>query len=216
MRNFLRLLVALISCCWCANLVAEPEATPGEWKLVSTSDNVALYRRSRPGPGYFESKAISEIAASTAIVHAVIDDAESYSRFMPYTVECRVLKREGDSMLAYQRISAPLVSDRDYTLRVRTTSRMVDGGTSYLSRWETENAVGPAERRGVVRVRLCEGGWLLEPLGPNATRATYSVYTDSGGAIPAFIKKTGSQIAIRKIFTAIRNQVRDSKYATVK
>jgi Polyketide cyclase / dehydrase and lipid transport len=215
-RNLLRLLIALSSCCSCVNLVAEPEATPGEWKLVSTSDNVTLYRRSRPGPGHYESKAIGEIAASTAIVHAVIDDTESYSRFMPYMVECRVLKREGDSVLSYQRVSAPLVRDRDFTLRVRTTSKMVEGGMSYLSRWGTENAVGPAEKRGVVRVRLCEGGWLLEPLGPNGTRATYSVYTDSGGVIPAFIKKTGSQIAIRKIFTAIRNQVRDPKYSTVK
>jgi hypothetical protein len=85
-RNLLRVLVGLISCCSCVNLVAEPEATPGEWKLVSTSDNVALYRRSRPGPGHYESRAIGEIAASTAIVHAVIDDAESYSRFMPYMV----------------------------------------------------------------------------------------------------------------------------------
>lgn len=211
-RNFLPLLVSLISCCSCADLVAEPEATPGEWKLVSTSDNVALYRRSRPGPGHYESKAIGEIAASPAVVHAVIDDVESYSRFMPYTVECRVLKRESDSVLIYQRISAPLVSDRDYILRVRTTSKKVEGGTSYLSRWETENAPAPAERKGIVRVKLCEGSWLLEPSGPNATRATYSVYTDSGGVIPAFIKNTGSQIAIRKIFTAIRKQVQDPKY----
>ena len=135
---------------------------------------------------------------------------------MPYTVECRVLKREGDAVLTYQRLSAPLVSDRDYTLRVRTTSRTVEGGTSYLSRWETENALGPAERLGVVRVKLCEGGWLLEPLGSNATRATYSVYTDSGGVIPAFIKKTGSQIGIRKIFAAIRKQVQDPKYNAAK
>lgn len=217
MRNSLNLLVALISCCSWANLVAsEPEATSEEWKLVSTSDNVALYRRPRPGPGHYESKAIGEFAASTAVVHAVIDDVESYSRFMPYTVECRVLKREGDSVLTYQRLSAPLVSDRDYTLRVRTTSKKVEGGTSYLSRWEAENGFGPAERRGVIRVKLCEGGWLLEPLGPNATRATYSVYTDSGGIIPAFIKNTGSQIGIRKIFTAIRKQMRDPKYSAVK
>jgi ribosome-associated toxin RatA of RatAB toxin-antitoxin module len=192
--------------------MAEPEGTPGEWKLASMSENVALYRRSRPGPGHYESKAIGEISASTAIVHAVIDDAESYSQFMPYTVECRVLKREADSLLTYQRISAPLVSDRDYILRVRTTSKTVEGGTSYLSRWETENLAGPPEKKGVVRVKLCEGAWLLEPLGPNTTRVTYSVYTDSGGVIPDFIKKTGSQVAIRKIFAAIRNQVRDPKY----
>jgi len=34
-----------------------------------------------------------------------------------------------------------------------------------------------------------------------------------GGAIPAFIKNTGSQIGIRKLFAAIRKQVRDPKYA---
>ena len=212
-RNFLCILFAIVSCWSCASLRAtEPEATPGEWKLVSTSDNVTLYRRPRPGPGHYESRAVGEIAASTSVVHAVIDDLDSYSRFMPYTVECRVLKREGDSVLTYQRISAPLVSDRDYILRVRTTSRTVEGGTSYHSRWETENAAGPAERPGILRVKLCEGGWLLEPLGPTRTRATYSVYTDSGGAIPAFIKNIGSQIGIRKIFTAIRKQALDSKY----
>ena len=216
-RNSLCLLVALITACSCAHLIAaEPEATPGEWKLVSTSDNVALYRRPRPGPGHYESKAVGEIAASTAVVHAVLDDADSYPRFMPYTVECRVLKREGDSILTYQRISAPLVSDRDYTLRVHTTSKKMEGGTSFLSRWETENALGPAERSGIVRVKLCEGGWLLEPSGPNTTRATYSIYTDSGGAIPAFIKNTGSQVGIRKVFAAIRKQVQDPKYSAAK
>jgi hypothetical protein len=62
-------------------------------------------------------------------------------------------------------------------------------------------------------VKLCEGGWLLEPLGPNATRATYSVYSDSGGVVPTFIKNAGSQIGIRKIFTAIRQQVRKPHYS---
>jgi ribosome-associated toxin RatA of RatAB toxin-antitoxin module len=206
-------LLALISFCAGGNLVAvEPEASPGEWKLVSSSDNVALYRRSRSGPGHYETKAVGDIAASTAIVHAVLEDVDSYPRFMPYTVECRIVKREGDSVLTYQRISAPLVSDRDYTLRVRTTTRTLEGGTSYRSRWETENAAGPAEKPGVVRVKLCEGGWLLEPIGPNATRATYTVYTDSGGVIPGFIKNTGSQIGIRKIFAALRKQVLDPKY----
>jgi hypothetical protein len=190
---------------------AEPEPSPGEWKFVSNKDGVALYRRQRPAT--YESKAIGEIAAPTALVHAVIDDVESYASFMPYTAECRVLKREGDSVVAYQRISAPLTSDRDYTVRVRSISKAGEGGTIYSSKWETDNALGPAEKSGVVRVKLCEGSWLLEPAGPNTTRATYLVYTDSGGAIPKFIKETGSQIGIRKLFAAIRKQVRDPKYA---
>jgi hypothetical protein len=215
-RSSLRLLLALVSCGVSANLIAaEPEASTG-WTLVSTSDNIAIYRRPRAGPGHNESKVIGEIAAPIEIVHAVIDDVESYSKFMPYTVECRVLKRDGDSVLTYQRISAPFVSDRDYTVRVRTTTKSGESGTSYFSRWETENGLGPPEKKGVVRVSLCEGSWLLEPLGPAATRATYMIYTDSGGILPTFIKNTGSQIGLRKMFAAIRKQVRDVKYVTAK
>ena len=212
-RSFLCLLVALPSCFGGLDLLAaEPEASPGEWKLVSTSDNVELSRRQRALSN--ESRAIGKIEAPVEVVHAVIDDVESYPKFMPYTAECRVLKREHNSVLAYQRISAPLTSDRDYTVRVRTSSKPVQGGNSYFSRWEAENALGPPEKPGVVRVKLCEGSWLLEPTGPNTTRATYTIYTDSGGAIPAFIKNTGSQIGIRKMFAAVRKQVRDPKYST--
>lgn len=190
---------------------AEPAATPSEWKFISNKDGVALYRRDRPATN--ESKAIGEIAAPPAVVHAVINDVESYASFMPYTVECRVLKREGNSIVAYQRISAPMTSDRDYTVRMRSSSKPAEGGTSYVSQWEAENKLGPPEKPGVVRVNLCDGSWLLEPTGPNTTRATYTIYTDSGGAIPRFIKDTGSQIGIRKLFAAIRKQARDPKYA---
>jgi hypothetical protein len=189
---------------------AEPGGTSGEWKFISDKDGVALYRRQRPKS--YESKAVGDIAASTDLVHAVLDDVESYTRFMPYTVECRVLKRDADSVVAYQRISAPLTSDRDYTVRVRKSSKKVEEGTRYLSEWEADNAAGPPEKRGVIRVTLCEGSWLLEPTGPNTTRATYTIYTDSGGMIPSFIKNTGSQVGIRKLFAAIHKQVRDPKY----
>jgi hypothetical protein len=211
-RHFFYFLFALTALGFGPSLpAAEREATPSEWKLISNKDGVALYRRDRPVTN--ESKAIGEIAAPAAVVQAVISDVESYASFMPYTVECRVLKRDGNSVVAYQRISAPMTSDRDYTVRMRTSSRPADGGTSYLSQWEAENDLGPPERSGVVRVNLCDGSWLLEPTGQSSTRATYTIYTDSGGAIPAFIKNTGSQIGIRKLFAAIRKQVREPKYA---
>jgi ribosome-associated toxin RatA of RatAB toxin-antitoxin module len=195
----------------CVNArAAEPEVTPGEWKLISDKEGVAIYRRQRPASN--ESKAIGEIAAPAALVHAVIDDVESYASFMPYTAECRVLKRDADSVVVYQRISAPLTSDRDYTVRVHSSSKNSENGKVYSSHWETENALGPPEKSGVVRVKLCEGSWLLESIGPNTTRATYLIYTNSG-MIPTFIKNTGSQIGLRKMFAAIRKQVRDPKYA---
>jgi hypothetical protein len=192
-------------------LAAQPDATAGEWKSISDKEGVALYRRQRAITS--ESKAIGEIAASSDLVHAVLNDVESYTSFMPYTAECRILKRDDDSVIAYQRISAPMTSDRDYTVRIRWSSKRGEHGMVYSYRWEADNAAGPPEKRGVVRVNLCEGSWLLEPTGPDSTRATYTVYTDSGGMIPKFIKETGSQIGIRKLFAAIRKQVANPKYA---
>ena len=45
------------------------------------------------------------------------------------------------------------------------------------------------------------------------TRAIYTIYTDSGGALPAFVANSGSRIAIRKLFDAVRKQVKDPRYA---
>lgn len=210
-RPFYRLFFALATLGSSLNVRgAEPEVSPADWKFISNKEGVALYRRDRPVT--HETKAVGEIDAPAAAIHAVINDVDSYARFMPYTAECRVLKREGNSILAYQRISAPLTSDRDYTVRMRSSTRPADGGTNFLCQWEAENALGPPEKPGVVRVKLCEGSWLLEPIGPNTTRATYTLYTDSGGALPAFVKNIGSQIGIRKLFAAIRKQVREPKY----
>jgi len=211
-----RLLVAALLAfeLWGAARAAEPEESPGEWKFISDKEGVAIYRRQRALSK--ESKAIGDIAASTDVVNAVLEDVESYTSFMPYTAECRVLKREGDMILAYQRISAPMVSDRDYTIRVHTTVKKGGGGSTYFSHWVTDNAAGPPEKHGVVRVNLCEGSWLLEPTGPNSTHATYQIYTDSGGLIPSFIKERAGPAGIRKLFDAIRKQAHDPKYANKK
>lgn len=183
------------------------------WKFATKSSDITIYSRLRAGSALKEFKAIGEINAPSNAVHAVIDDFENYPRFMPYTVECRVIKREGDSIVGYQRLSPKICEDRDYTLRVWKKSWPAADGVIYLDRWVPANELGPPEKKGVVRVKQCDGGWLLEPDGATKTRATYSVYTDTRGAIPAFIVNHASQIGIGRLFEAVRKQVKNPKYA---
>lgn len=183
------------------------------WKLASNSAGIKLYTRPHIGSFLKEFKAVGEVDASSRTVHNVLDDVVAYPDFMPFTKECRIIKREGNAFLTYQRLSPRIVSDRDYTLRIREKSWPALGGFAYLNQWESANEYGPAETKGVLRVKLCEGSWLIEPSGPNQTRATYSICTDSGGALPAFIANTASEIGIRKIFTAVRKQVKLAKYS---
>jgi hypothetical protein len=198
---------------WCAAESPIPDEASGGWKLSSNRAGVMLYSRPRTGSSLREFKAVGEIDASSHAVHNVVDDVVAYPDFMPFTKECRIIKREGEAFLAYQRLSPRIVCDRDYTVRIRKKSWPAPGGLAYLNQWESANEYGPAETKGVLRVKLCEGSWLIEPSGPNKSRATYSIYTDSGGALPVFVANAASEIGIRKIFTAVRNQVKLAKYS---
>ena len=73
--------------------------------------------------------------------------------------------------------------------------------------WTTRN------RKALSVVKVCNGTWLLEPDGAAKTHATYSIYSDTGGVIPAFIANHASLTAIKKLYAAIRKQVKDPKYA---
>jgi Polyketide cyclase / dehydrase and lipid transport len=182
------------------------------WKLESETKDVSIYSRAHAGSRLKEFRAIGPIDAPTSSVHAVIDDFENYPNFMPYTLECRLLKRESDSIITYQRLSPKIAEDRDYTLRVWKKSWPGPDGSTYLDQWKTANELGPAEKKGVVRIEICNGGWLLQPDGPSKTRATYSVYTDTGGLIPAFLANYASRMGISRLFEAVRKQVKNPRY----
>ncbi len=182
------------------------------WRLSSQSGGIALYSRPRANSPLKEFKAVGAIDAPTKAVHNVLDDVHSYPSFMPFTTECRIVGRDGDAVITYQHLSPKICSDRDYTIRIHQKSWAGPGGLVYLDRWESANELGPAEKKDVLRVKLCEGTWLLEPDGANRTRATYSIYSDSGGALPAFLANGASAFGIKKVFAAVRKQVKDPKY----
>jgi hypothetical protein len=183
------------------------------WKLVVQEKDVAIYSRPHPASPLKEFKAVGSVDAPTHAVSAVIDDFQNYPTFMPSVTECRIIKRDGDSIVGYQRLSPKVCADRDYTLRVWKESWRAPSGLVFMSHWSPANDLGPPEQKGVVRVKLCEGKWLLEPEGITKTRATYSIYTDTGGFIPSFLANHVSLTGIKRLFAAIRKQVKDPKYA---
>jgi len=184
-----------------------------DWKLSAREKDVAIYSRLRPGSSLKEFKAIGAIDAPNSAVCAVIDDFQNYPKFMPYTTECQLIRRDGDSIVGYQRLSPRICADRDYTLRVWKKSWPTADGLVFMSHWSPANELGPPEKKGVVRVKICEGKWLLEPNSNTKTRATYFIYTDTGGFIPSFIANRVSLTGITKLFAAIRKQVKDPRYA---
>jgi hypothetical protein len=188
-------------------------ATAGDgWTEVSKKPGLVIYCREKKDSRIKEYKATGDIAAPAWVVRNVIDDVENYPHFMPYVKESNVLVREGESLVTYQRFSTPFVSDRDYILRIRFESRpAAGGGTVYCNKWKAETGYGPEEKRGVIRVKVNEGYWLLEPEG-ETTRATYMIFTDPGGSIPAMVINYGNKNAIPKLFASVQKQAGEQKY----
>lgn len=198
-----------------ATAADSPSASDG-WTEVHSRPDLKVATRERSGFSVKELRAVGRIDAPPAAVRNVLADAEDYPRFMPYMKESRVLSRDAGrhALIAYARLNPPLVGQRDYTIRVVEEARHgADGGTAYTLRWEPANDLGPAEVKGVTRVKVNTGSWLLEPLeGGNATRATYTLLTDGGGGLPAWIINTANKRSVPDLFEAVRKTVREPKY----
>ncbi len=180
-----------------------------EWKKVSESAELTIYSRPQPGSALQELKAIGVIATPPSVVKKVLDDCAEFPHFLPYVVEAREISHGKSTRVTYQRISPPLVEDRDYTVRVHYDT----AGAVIRSHWEAANDLGPAEKAGVVRVKSTQGSWVLEPsAGGRETLATYRILSDGGGGLPSFVTNWATRNGLPKLFDAIRKQARLARY----
>ena len=187
---------------------ADDPAPPAGWEEVARTDTVIVYGHLRPGSSIRELRAVGTIDAPPWVVKNVIDDGDHYAEFMPNVLEAHVLARDPvhHTSVAYAKLSAPLISPRDYVLLVHDESHAApDGSIVYKSRWEPSTN-GPAEKPGVVRIKVNEGSWLLEPIdNGRKTRTTYQLYSDGGG-LPAFILNQVTKRRISDEYAAVEKR----------
>lgn len=188
-------------------------ADGSSWKLDAEGDRVKVYARDHQGSAVRELKAEGLIDAPPEAVWKVVRDYDGYTKNMPYTVESRVLSRsEGDKlMLVYNRLETPLVSSRDYIIACKDESAWKEGQGYLKVTWTAADKEADAqvpEKKDVVRVRINDGYWLLEPRDEGKkTFATYYLYTSPGGSIPTFAINAANGLAVPKVFDSIRKTI---------
>lgn len=198
-----------------AILVGLSLGAEAKWEEKAKTDGVVVYTRNRPGTGVREIKAEGTVDSPPRAVFRVLDDHDNYAKTMPYTDESRVVGREpGGVKFFYSVINAPLVSMRDYTIRVVDQTDPKDPKGTLKVGWTVANDKGPAEREGVVRVKVNDGTWVLEPLDGGAkTQATYFLFTDPGGSLPVWVINKANSSTIPDIYKALRKFSKEPKYS---
>lgn len=190
-------------------LLAQRDADKG-WRTVGVTKGVTVSTRKVPDSAVDEVRAVGQIDAPPATVLAVLADVDAYEQTMPYTVESRLLKREGNEVWAYSVVDPPLASPRDYCVKI-TLLRLPDD--AFGTKWVPANEMAPPLREGVVRVEKNSGSWTLEPTnGGVSTYATYRLHTDPGGKVPKWVINRTNRQSIPDVFEALRKAVQLPRY----
>lgn len=183
------------------------------WEFAAEAEGVKVYGRKRGDGDVREMKAIGLIDAPPGEVWKAVRDYDNYPKTMPYVEGGKVLSREGGDKvtLLYSLINTPLVDRRDYIIRLVDESNWQEGKGFMKVTWTVVNDMDEKVPvpKDVVRVRINEGYWLLEPREEGKkTFATYYVFTSPGGSIPNFIINKANSMAVPAVFTAIKKTVK--------
>jgi len=213
-----RLLLSLVLAAVSVSSAARAEE--GKWEEAASADidgrKLKVYAREKEGSDVKETRGLGSFAAAPWIIKNVIDDVGRYKEFMPYTKESTIVKTGEGFVISYQRVSTPVVEDRDYTIKITDESREdASGKIVWKNRWTVTNS-GPPAKSGVTRIAINDGYWQLEDASDGGTKVTYYVYTNPGGGIPSFVINMANSTAVGELFKAVAKASKDPRYAKTK
>ena len=181
-----------------------------DWEQVATGD-IDIKARPYPSvPGGREVWAEGHLPVSLPDVQAALTDHDQFRHFMPYVTESRLLSRaEGGVRMTYTRLDFPIISDRDYVLRVVDGPVLgADGAlTAFHQEWTPDNATLP-ERSGVVRLRHNRGSWHFTPRAEGGVHFVYRFVVEPGGSIPGFLAGVGQKDAVLATVRGVEKRAR--------
>jgi hypothetical protein len=180
--------------CLSLGLLAASARADEAWESVPVKgenrEGISVEKRSVPGSKFMEYRAR---AATKVSPQSVLQGLWSGLTDPPQgTVKKREVLRKTDTELVfYDQVKTPVVSDRDYTMRIQQSKDEKTGALQV--RFETANELGPPAASGFVRIPKVRGSWLIEPSEDGGAKLTYQCYSEPGGSIPAFMVRGAQQ-----------------------
>ena len=171
------------------------------YERIGDKHEVTVYNRKGHA---IDLAAEAEIGFPPEVVMRVLTDYPSHTRWVHGLSTSQVLAHTDHSLDVYQRLDLPFVGDRDFTIRVEFGK---DGSNRFIRFHGIEG--GPPPAKGVVRIPLNEGSWLLQSAdGGRKTHAIYRFKMELGGHLPMWMARGRAGKDVPDLIDAIRNQCR--------
>jgi ribosome-associated toxin RatA of RatAB toxin-antitoxin module len=188
--------VLLVSMAW----------TGDDWETVAHDEEILVERRREPGTTFYEVRASTHSLFPPLVIFATLWKHEEYGEFVPYLKKLEILKQSAHEKVMYEQIKMPpLVSDRDYTVKIIAEHDATNGVIQI--RFVAVSDEGPPEQPNYVRVKHIRGGWTLVPTADGGSDVTYIIASHPGGTIPAWIINTAQKEATPNLLKAMLQRV---------
>ena len=185
------LLITVLSTLTAASAIADRN-------VVLVEDGITVEAESEEGRALPIMIGTTTMNTSPERIAAWVTAVHTYVDWQHNCEEARVLEQPDGTTLTYNRIASPWpVSDRDVVLQSKRED-LGDGGIRLEFR-STEIAKLDVPR-GVVRMPRLVGSYVLTPIAEGGTHVVYTVDSDPGGSLPAWlIKQAGKDLPYRTL-----------------
>jgi hypothetical protein len=185
-----------------------------DWELRTEKQGIKIYTRTFPDSKFKAIKVELQLQTSLSRLVAVLLDVNTATEWVYATKSATLLKQVSPSDLIYYseiRLPWPL-SNRDFIARLITKQDpetkvvTIDGPTitDYVP-----------VKKDIVRVKRSEGKWIITPEGDGHLRVEYTLRTDPGGDIPAWLFNLFVTHGPVESFEKLQQQIKKPAYDNI-
>ena len=160
--------------------------TSETWILKSSNDGVKIFTRDIEGSKINALKVECELEASLSQLVAVLLDVKESEKWLYHTSSIYIVKQVSQSeFFYYSRVELPWpLSDRDFIAHLKVAQNALTKVVT-IDAPCVPNMV-PVDPK-TVRISNSNGKWIISPEGNNKVKVVYTLHTDPGGSIPAWL-----------------------------
>jgi len=112
-------------------------------------------------------------------------------------------------------VKLPFASARDYSIKI-VSSPIAHAGSDdtnvFVSSWTEDDSVGPAPRKGVVRLRRNRGSWRVADAADGGVAVTYRALADPGPGVPGWLVDVANKRSVPDVLRAFERRARSGVY----
>ena len=166
---------------------------------------VTIWDQAVAGSSFREEIVEGILDAPPERVFRAVTDWAHYAEFMPFVVRSGAEPAAGGAVVSFQAMKLPApMGERHY--RIRTVASVAGAGAE--RRWRASWTYVP----GSGNVKDHHGTWTLAPAAGGRTTVVCRLFTDPGGAVPAWMMHRALTATLPYILDGLRQHVQRSRY----